>query len=82
VDGQRYGSIEEIPPEVRERVRALLAKAQRPGTSSLPGSEAALVKIEDDLAALGLDLRDLAATAAPPSEEPPDAPPADSVRTS
>jgi hypothetical protein len=81
VDGQSYGSIDEIPPEVRERVRALLAKAQKPGTGSIPGGEAAIVKIEDDLAALGLDLRDPAVTLAPPSapssDEPPESPAAE-----
>jgi hypothetical protein len=70
IDGQTYGSIEEIPPEVRDRVRALLAKARKPGSSSLPGGEAAILKLEDDLAALGLDLREPGA----PSAEPPPTP--------
>ncbi len=57
IDGQTYHSIDEIPPEVRDRVRAMLAKARTPATGALPGGQAGLARIEQDLAALGLDVR-------------------------
>jgi hypothetical protein len=67
IDGQTYHSIDEIPPEVRDRVRTLLAKAHKPGSDPADGANAALIRIEDDLATLGLDLRDPASA----SEDPP-----------
>lgn len=69
IDGQTYHSVDEIPPEVRDRVRTVLSKARASGSQPGSPNSAALVRIEDDLAALGLDLGE------PPgsSEKPPSA---------
>jgi hypothetical protein len=67
IDGRTYHSVEDIPPEVRDRVRGLLAQARAEGGTLQPGATDARVRIEHDLAELGLDLRERPA--------PPDAPP-------
>ena len=58
IDGQTYHSVDEIPPQVRERVRTLLTQARAKAGTPGPEAGAALVRIEQDLAALGLDLHD------------------------
>ena len=69
IDGQTYHSVDEIPPDVRDRVRTLLSQARASGSQPGSPNNAALVRIENDLSALGLDLRE------PPesSEKPPSA---------
>ena len=69
IDGQTYHSVDEIPPDLRERVRTLLSQTRASGSQPGSPNSAALLRIENDLAALGLDLRE------PPgsSEEPPSA---------
>jgi hypothetical protein len=57
IDGQTYNSIDEIPPDVRDHVRKVLAAARLRAGQPL-GAEGAMVQIENDLAKLGLDLRE------------------------
>jgi hypothetical protein len=70
VDGQTYQSIDEIPPDVREHVREVLAKTRRTGSAGLHGQGSALARIQGELAELGLDLDE--------SPEPTERPPASS----
>ena len=57
IDGETYHSVDEIPAEVRDRVRALLVKAAAKGGKPELGG-AAMARLGDELAALGLDLRE------------------------
>ena len=69
IDGQTYHSIEEIPPDVRDHVRKLLADASRAGSRILPGGGSAMARIETDMAELGLDVRAADEPADPPSRD-------------
>ena len=69
VDGQTYRSIEEIPPDVRDHVRKVLAESSRKGSPNLPSGGTAMAKIESDLVELGLDLHGPGEPVDPPAPD-------------